>query len=317
MPVDPTPLDRSALVLARNAVADCQAALTSAIHAQRSGGGTPASAAAVIAAQQALAAARSRLIDRQHELVPALSEASAVATLSAALPIALLPVRIETRYAVPPTALRIRIFPDQIHLDLVDPALTNDEVKVGQAYWHARWPVGADAAAAWRDLVATGDPLRAAYATRSLTPTNLAADLGSERPPVFPEVTRRADTQRAAPRARALPSRFAAVGLQGGTRIFTKWGSPVSDSLEVWLSSDMPDTTPDGEMPLADEMRWMVDYASAEAAGMAITVTAEVDRQHGVALLLQGEGRTPSPKLRFSPECPVQDREKSSILFPS
>ena len=32
------------------------------------------------------------------------------------------------------------------------------------------------------------------------------------------------------------------------------------------MSSDMPDTTPDGEMPLADEMRWMVDYASAEAA---------------------------------------------------
>ena len=60
----------------------------------------------------------------------------------AGLPLALLPVRIETAY-LPSTSvaggtdLVVRVYPDDIHVDTHEPELTSAELAAGTAYWRA------------------------------------------------------------------------------------------------------------------------------------------------------------------------------------
>ena len=61
------------------------------------------------------------------------------------LPLVLLPVRLETRFftlADSSTELRVRVFPDKIHLDSHEPDLTADEQTWGQHYWEQNWRAG-------------------------------------------------------------------------------------------------------------------------------------------------------------------------------
>jgi len=86
-------------------------------------------------------------------------------TLSAAIPLLLFPVRIETRFAAANTvadddgkdpALLLRVYPDTISVSSFESALTADEISAGQAYWNQLWlsgnpPPDADVAQApWR-----------------------------------------------------------------------------------------------------------------------------------------------------------------------
>src|SRR5512140_2123699 len=81
--------------------------------------------------------------------------ALAVQALDARFPIALLPVRLETRY-VPigqPTTLRIRVYPDDLQTIEHMPALTPDEQRAGIDYWEARFVhLDREAARIARDL---------------------------------------------------------------------------------------------------------------------------------------------------------------------
>src|SRR6187200_533064 len=78
------------------------------------------------------------LADISNELVVAYQPEALTATMSGSHPVALFPVRIETRFDSP-TKLRVRIFPDQLHIDAHDPALTDDEFEAGKWYWTQRW----------------------------------------------------------------------------------------------------------------------------------------------------------------------------------
>src|SRR5262245_7695984 len=147
------------------------------------------------------------------------------------LPLVLLPVRLETRFftlADSTTELRVRVFPDKIHLDSHEPDLTVDERTWGQHYWEQNWRAGridgdgAGAAAdAWRQIADRFGAGRAAWIVRVLQPTN-----ASERPdiatpqetaltpaPLFPAVTPASsdETWRHPPQARLLPDRWIAV----------------------------------------------------------------------------------------------------------
>ena len=86
------------------------------------------------------------------------------------MPIALLPVRIETRFAEDNNALHIRVFPDQVHLDAHEPGLTDDERAAAEWYWNERWPALDDAAraeSAWKTLAGGSRPAgRATWSTR-------------------------------------------------------------------------------------------------------------------------------------------------------
>ena len=108
-----------------------------------------------------------------------------------AVPIALFPVRLETRFAGPDEApvLRVRIFPDDLHVDDHEPDLSQEEVTCGQEYWTAVRAGGAESEA-WSTLSARLGPYRALWVREQLQPTN---DAGV---PTFPDVTLRAEVRR-------------------------------------------------------------------------------------------------------------------------
>jgi hypothetical protein len=201
-----------------------------------------------------------------------------VARLAGQVPVALLPVRIEARFIVNPAELRVRIFPDQIHIDAHEPGLTDAELASGQAYWRARFAAPDPATregSPWEALCGALGPARAAWVARVLTPSNLA-ELGKGSPPAaprFPEVPRKGAAWSSAACARALPPRFLVFGVRDGRTLFRKWTAPVASRLDVTPApDDATPATPDDALPLQESARWLVDFEIAERAGMALRI---------------------------------------------
>ena len=81
--------------------------------------------------------------------------------IDAAIPIALLPIRIETRFAGTPAApqLLVLLYPDDAHVDHHDPRLTQSELAAGRRYWTSIRE-GAAADLAWAQLLKEAGPTR-------------------------------------------------------------------------------------------------------------------------------------------------------------
>jgi len=197
-------------------------------------------------------------------------------SLSAQMPLALLPVRIETRFVA--NELRIRIFPDVIHIDQLEPQLTADEEQYGHEFWAARWTVtGTDITACWERFARGHAPQRLAWIVEQTIPTNFA-DIGRGEP-VFPTLSVRPPGPSRAPTARLLPGRFVAIGFRNGAEAFRKWGGFVPATLNVGVApSDASAAAPEvpldvqPELAIDDASKWLVDYGRAEQSGMAITI---------------------------------------------
>lgn len=189
---------------------------------------------------------------------------------SAGEPLVLLPLRLETRFgtAGPNTVLKVRIYPDEIHVDDLVRGLSEPEVSAGQAYWTSVWtdPVPADA---WSDFVALVGPDRAEWVAHECTPTNLP-ERGTSATPAFPTPLARGPRNVV---ARALPDRFVAIAVQGG-QVSQAIGRPIPRDLTlspIPLEGDEPERLADA-LTIPPGSEWLVDYDRAVDVGMAVTV---------------------------------------------
>ena len=206
---------------------------------------------------------------------------SEIQALSAALPVALLPVRLEARFFDNARELRLRVYPDQIHVDTHEPRLTAAEREAGITYWQQRCDTPNPALRsgnAWGTLAGQFGAARAAWVAQALTPTNLPSTFGPKSAalvPQFPDTPLQDAAWSSAACAAALPKRWLAVGRRGGATLFRKWTTPVVTRLDL-TPAPLDDTTPlaDDALPLQDSARWMVDFDAAERAGMALRIVA-------------------------------------------
>lgn len=191
--------------------------------------------------------------------------------LEADAPLALLPVRVETRSTPDRTQLRIRIFHDIIHTESLDEGLSAAERSAGITYWTSIWSEP-DLFTPWQALVTAVGVDRAPWAAMALRPNNIG-----DRPngvPVFPDTPDRSGRPAV---ARTLPDRFYVRVEQDGVPPHTEHGELIPDELPVGLT-DRDTLTAlkiDGhDLPPIDEsLRWLVDYDEALRVGMAVTVT--------------------------------------------
>jgi len=290
-----TRTDLQRLALAQRAaeadVAAARSALGEAVRAGISGERSELLAQRVAVAQAArdrLVAQRSvlqtRLDDAANRFVRDRDPADLVGGLDGHVPIALLPVRIETRYVSgqdQQTRLRIRVYPDDLNTIDHEAAPTANEQDSGRAYWTARFAHhDDDAERILRDLIRNFGRGRALWLVRILTPSNPVPAVGENGVPDFPRVDA-IDTLAKRTRAVLLPERWCAVGYaadgQNGRReVFRVWGSTIPDELVLspdWLATDDP------EALLGGDRAWMVDFDAAKAKGMALEVTqADIQR---------------------------------------
>lgn len=177
--------------------------------------------------------------------------------LAATVPIALLPVRIETRFRG--AELHIRVFPDAVHIDTHEPAVTPDECAAGKRYWEAVYdPAGAATGElrAWQQLAELLGSERAAWVARTMRPTIV---LGHRL--VFPDPPRRDSTWTRPPLARGLPTCWRAIGW-AGSEVARAEGKPVRCPLPLG-----PGPSGGNAMPA-----WLASFEAALDAGMAMVL---------------------------------------------
>ena len=220
---------------------------------------------------------------------------------SAPQPLVLLPVRLETRLSPRSnggTDLYLRVYPDTVHVDTHEPALTNDEIVWGRHYWEETWRAAGDETAAklaWRQLIERFDANRAAWIARVLTPLNpgdrpvhpVPGDQSLPTPIKFPAPQTKAAAWTRAPLTRVLPNRWWAVGYAAGQVAFVGAGNPIP---EVLATGPDPTSTfepaADGDLPIDPGMKWMVDFSQAEQVGMGMHFALGPAQASGLDFLL-------------------------------
>lgn len=186
-------------------------------------------------------------------------------------PLVLLPIRLETRYTDDRQALRVRIFPDEIHIDALEPQLTADEMAAGEAYWRAVW-AGSSDEEALAALSRSIQPRRAAWILEQVRPANPA---DRPQPPArspVPSFLPFASLDSHPPMARGLPDFFVAVLVADETVAATVGGRPVPRELPIGPMPGQRLTVDADGLSLGEGTRWLVDYDEAVDVGMAITV---------------------------------------------
>lgn len=192
--------------------------------------------------------------------------ADMVQALEGEVPIALLPLRIETRYLDAGQRLAIRIYPDTIHVMRHVRGLTEPERRAGLEYWAAVAQGEGGEEAVWRRMVAAYRAARAQFVVRATDPAN-------------PDEVQAVSALSRQTYAMLLPDRFCAVGYAAGRR----------EVFRVWADRNVPDILPmspelDPALAKKDEAQgslfgkdraWMFDFNAAIEAGMAIQVTPD------------------------------------------
>ncbi len=234
--------------------------------------------------------------------IPNAPELEAQLSFGPARPVVLFPVRLETRFfaqADGSSELRVRVYPDTVHIDTHEPELTADEVTWGEHFWEQTWRAGNDeerGKAAWRQLAERFDPPRAAWIARALKPLNpedrpanpIAADQPLAKPARFPSPATHSEPWTRAPAARALPNQWIVLGYKNGRLVVNVKGGLISDTLATG-----PDPSPAADVDqlgVDAGMKWMVDFDAAEKVGMGIRARLTKRRCRGGIGFSFGDG---------------------------
>jgi hypothetical protein len=199
-----------------------------------------------------------------------------------AQPLVLFPVRLETRFfslADGSSELRVRVYPDKIHVDTHEPALTEEELTWGKHFWEQAWRAVGDeerTKAVWRQLADRFDPPRAAWIAHVLKPLNsddrprtpIAPDAPLSRPISFPTPATQPEPWTRAPLTRVMPNFWVLLGYKNGALVLNTKGGPIRESLAAG-----PDPSPSAvvdDVGIDAGMKWMTDFNEAETVGMGI-----------------------------------------------
>src|SRR4051794_40899605 len=204
-------------------------------------------------------------------------------------PLLMLPVRLETRFFPLPDAanqeLRVRVYPDQVHIDSHEPELSQDELLWGQHFWQQIWRAGrveANERLAWQQLCDRFDAQRAAWIAHALSPTNIgdwpSAPVPADKPlPIEPKLAPAAmqkdptgGTWQRAPLARAMPQRWIAVATARGALVAYGLGAPIDREPAVGPNPKDTVAATDDQPAIDEGMRWMIDFNDAEKHGLAL-----------------------------------------------
>ena len=211
-------------------------------------------------------------------LVGARDPGDMVTALEGNLPVALLPVRLETRFLQNPTRLLVRVYPDTIHVLKHAEGLTEAERAEGEEYWRARFAKDKQAEAIWHQMVAAHRAPRAGWIVRALQPTNLAQLGQAGVQPAFPTDVDAITSFAKQPFATLLPDRWCAIGYArrpNGTRreVFRVWGTNIPDVLPMAPSFDPATATAADADFFGGDRKWIVDFPTAVAQGMGMQIT--------------------------------------------
>ena len=222
--------------------------------------------------------ARSALADALARWLPQ-QPGDELRRLATSYPIVLLPVRLETRFAG--DALKVRVYPDEIFADSHEAPLTDAERNAGREFWNAAWdPAGQPEA--WRRFRSHYPEPRAEFIRATLTPTNLQSRPAGT--PVFPDADSRSHGWTRATEAWLLPERWIVVAYRDGDEVHRAVSGVVSEPLALTLTPqpDAPLAEQPGAPALDTDVAWTVDFARAEAVGMAVRIPLdEEDRRRG------------------------------------
>ncbi len=243
-------------------------------------------------ADERVAKLQQELEDLRAALAAATADpADSIKLLEPEQPVALLPVRLETRFVTrtgaPGTDLLVRIYPDDVHSSSHEPELTQDEIDWGKSFASEMKKAAGDRDAeqrAWQKLSGRFGPRRAAWVAALMYPIDeTGAPTGQS-----PSYVMRSRAWTRAPRAEALPDRWVVLGYQGGTRVLTEWAdAPVSEPLAVGPDPAATVADPGDEaLALDDGMRWMVEFDEAVKRGMALRIQLTAQQAQGFDLLM-------------------------------
>lgn len=271
-----------------------------------------------------------RLRERLRDLYGTLAPQQLVASWNDELPIALLPLRIETRWKVSERGggeLWVRVYPDDIAVNHHEPELTEPEVTYGQTYWTTVRSDTASTDAAWKGLAKRFGSNRAAWVARQTRPLNWDAALADPSLSLeFPVQATNPNAWTTAPHTRVLPERFVLMAWQGEVQRLLQVGEPVDDIVVLGPSPvDAPGDeasisrdTLDNSLAFGDAFEWVRDFPRAVTAGLAfrVPVTAsDVARGFDRLLVLGLKLGADAPEAQVMLEALIEDHHYSRAGF--
>jgi hypothetical protein len=191
------------------------------------------------------------------------------------VPIAMLPVRLETRFvaAATGTNLLVRIYPDDIGQDSHRRELTQSEVNWGNAFWQ------------WMNEAETEEVKKQAWA-------ELADRYGAERAAWIKEKTRNGKGEpgtsgSGSPAiASLLPDRWTAFLYKGEKRTLVAHSNPIIDTIATSPSPNPDQEIGNSGLYLDGGILWMADFEQAVKIGMALRIRLTPELALGIDRLV-------------------------------